>query len=278
MPFLFLLSGIFFFNSIARQQVADFVGSRVVRLLWPLVLWTWIYFLFKVFSGELANNPIGWTEFPIIPLPPKEQFWFLWALFIIQISALAVRPLLLNRRTEISGWGILLVAAVVLYFGIPGLPIYGSLIIGVLENAPYFVLGAIYGRFASRACGLWTVVLACLLFFDVELWAITGASGHLKTLLIGSMASISLLLIVIAADAALKSSPLSAFLRLLGQASLAIFVAHVIFFAAVRVALLVLGVENLALHVTAGVLAGIFGPLCLYLIAKRLGVERIAGF
>jgi fucose 4-O-acetylase-like acetyltransferase len=278
MPFLFLLSGIFFFSSISRQQVAGFAGSRVVRLLWPLVLWTWIFFLFKVFSGALANNPVGWSEFPVIPLPPREQFWFLWALFVIQISALAVRPLLLNRKTENFGWAILLFAAVVLYFGIPGLPIHGSLLVGVLENAPYFVLGAIYGRYASHGSGLRTALLASTLFFGVELWAITGASGHLKTLLIGSIASLSLLLIVMAVDAALKSGPLSAFLRLLGQASLAIFVAHVIFLAAVRVALLVLGVETLALHLAAGVLVGIFGPLCLYLVARRLGMERIAGF
>jgi hypothetical protein len=62
------------------------------------------FFLFKTVAGELANMPVSWDEFPLLPVPPVEQFWFLWALFLIQMAVLCARPLLSRERSATMGW------------------------------------------------------------------------------------------------------------------------------------------------------------------------------
>lgn len=121
MPFFFFLSGILIERALLGSSAAAFVVSRVQRLIWPLALWTWVFFLFKGLAGSLANKPSDWAEFPILPLPPLEHFWFLWALFVIQLSLLLVRPLLKNSDPLQRGWILLWLASVALYLAGPDL-------------------------------------------------------------------------------------------------------------------------------------------------------------
>lgn len=56
MLLFFFLSGIFFETTLQRS-LGDFPKSRFVQILWPLVLWAWIFFGFKVVVGRLASMP-----------------------------------------------------------------------------------------------------------------------------------------------------------------------------------------------------------------------------
>jgi peptidoglycan/LPS O-acetylase OafA/YrhL len=63
----------------------------------------------------------------------------------------------------------------------------------------------------------------------------------------------------------------------LGTISLAIYVMHTMFSAAVRIGLIVFGIDNLAVHFVLGVVAGVLGPLLVYVVARRLGVLGAVG-
>jgi hypothetical protein len=62
-----------------------------------------------------------------------------------------------------------------------------------------------------------------------------------------------------------------------GTISLAIYVMHTMFSAAVRIGLIVFGIDNLAVHFVLGVVAGVLGPLLVYVVARRLGVLGAVG-
>ena len=60
--------------------------------------------------------------------------------------------------------------------------------------------------------------------------------------------------------------------------SMAIYLAHVLFSAGTRIALEQLGVESIDMHVLAGTLAGVAGPVAMYFALKRFGLTRLFGF
>ena len=66
-------------------------------------------------------------------------------------------------------------------------------------------------------------------------------------------------------------------LRSLGSYSMAIFLAHTIFSAAVRIGLIQLGMTALAPQLILASLAGILGPILLVLLARRLRLQRLLG-
>lgn len=51
----------------------------------------------------------------------------------------------------------------------------------------------------------------------------------------------------------------------------------VMFSAAVRIGLIVFGIDNLAVHFVLGVVAGVLGPLLVYVVARRFGVLGAVG-
>ena len=59
---------------------------------------------------------------------------------------------------------------------------------------------------------------------------------------------------------------------------MAIYVAHVIFEAGVRVVLLEIGVRDLGIHLLAGFIAGLAGPLLLQFFSTARGLDALFRF
>lgn len=101
MPMFFLISGFVFWSALARPAGA-FLRSRVTRLLWPLALWTWIFFAARMLAGSAANTSLADSGgFPVFPLPPREHFWFLWGLFLVSVTVYALGRVLPVQRREV---------------------------------------------------------------------------------------------------------------------------------------------------------------------------------
>ena len=83
MPLFFFLSALLFTDIMASQSVRNIASKRVLRLLWPLCLWTWIFFALKLLAGDAQNQGVALESFPLNPIPPYAHLWSLWALFII---------------------------------------------------------------------------------------------------------------------------------------------------------------------------------------------------
>ena len=63
----------------------------------------------------------------------------------------------------------------------------------------------------------------------------------------------------------------------LGVISLAIYVMHTMFSAALRILLVKLGTDDLMLHLVFGSAIGIIGPVIVYRIPRRYGASRYLG-
>lgn len=74
-------------------SATDFIKNRATALVWPIIPWTYIYIGSRVLGGGGANKPTDWSDLILFPLPPFEIFWFLWALFLIQLIAAPLRGL-----------------------------------------------------------------------------------------------------------------------------------------------------------------------------------------
>ena len=200
MPLFFLLSGLFFEAGMLRRPVPAFLWSRVVFLLWPLAVWTWIFFLSKSVTGNLVNAPVAWRDFPLIPLPPREEFWFFWALFLIQVVlTLVLRPVIRHPGLRNAGWLVAYGAALALAILLPGVTRLGPWLIGAYGYASYFILGVLLsgpllGRQSSEG-GLQVPLVLCLVGFAAfeALGLILPASGA-GGVLVGTGAALALTL------------------------------------------------------------------------------------
>ena len=78
MPIFFALSGLFFPSLLARSTIGSFAQSRLIRLFWPMVIWTYLYLGLKLLAGEAVNTPVALSDLLILPAPGHLHLWFLW--------------------------------------------------------------------------------------------------------------------------------------------------------------------------------------------------------
>ncbi len=275
MPLFFALSGWFYIRTITKGKPLDFAANRLERLLYPLFLWTYIFFAFKIFAGDLANTPIDWHEIPLVPIPGVLHFWFLWDLLVLSCLAFPLRFTMREGRIPGSVWLLSFVFVIVLRF----LPLPADLapwISSAINNAPYFLLGAMLGHSGKRPAptpfGLITSSAVFLLL--LTFWPTLSQTPY------GSV--VSFVLVVCALVLLRGFEPhfpanLRSALAILGVASMAIYVAHTIFSAGLRVLLFSAGVVNPTVHILLGTTIGIIGPVAMLAIARRVGSARVLG-
>lgn len=270
MPLFFFLSGLFFLGPLSRTP-RIFLTTRLTQILWPLTLWTWVFFAFKALAGSLVNHPADWRDFPLWPLPPHEQFWFFWALFVIQCLAfVTLHPLARRKALTQPILALVCLAA----FGLVLLPLGGLLpaewVGAAFRSAGYFCLGLLLAKGLRLARPQLPVPWAVGLFLLCEALALALPASALTDLLPATGAILAVVL-------GLRAAPVLTWLEPLGQASAAIYVAHVLFSAALRIALLKLGVTALIPHLLLGTLIGLFGPYVLWVVLKRLRLAAVLG-
>lgn len=271
MPLFFLISGFFFERALSKTP-EDFVNGRIRRLLYPLVIWTWLFGLAKLAAGGAANVPLAEGGFPWNPFPPQWQFWFLWALFAVHLTAYATGRL--SNRT--GTWVALAGFAVVAHWGLGHLELLHWTYDTALYNLPFFVAGLLLARFPSLLSGPVWIALAVY---------VAGQAAFIALPPIGTVAAVAIGLGVTVAvfrmAHALADCPRLADvivpLAAIGTLSLPIYLAHTIFAAPTRIGLLQLGLTDPLTHIIFGTLAGLTGPIVMALTARRLGLSRVLG-
>jgi fucose 4-O-acetylase-like acetyltransferase len=275
MPLFFFLSGLLFLEGFQKYKTNVLLRSKVTRLLWPMALWTWLFFGLKIVAGTAANNPVYWADFPFIPLPPFEHLWFLWALFVCQsilILAYKVVPRNVSAQT-LRRFAAICALAMATFSSVIYVP---SLLWGpMIEHAPYFLAGITAGGFLAVRLPHW-VGLVCAAEFAVLLMAVQGEKASvihsLALLAMGWTVWLWLDGIVAKAGRSLGA------LCYLGQTSMVIYLTHTAFSAAVRIAMLQLGFEGAGGVVVMTVLAGLTLPVLVLWAARRLHLTKLMGF
>lgn len=274
MPLFFLVSGLFFETSALRHGFFQSTVRRSETLIYPMILWSWITALFLVIAGSLTNRPpISGLEALLYPFPPKDIYWFLWALFVIQtFSSLFVRA-----KFTFTIFLFLTFFVLLLMFGKQPFP---YLLQRAFENIPYFLLGVIFAR--SRrfpfSLGPWTGFANAFVFLLCLVWASLNPqlADSSISYAISVVATISFCLIV---SEITKVAPVSLtrLFGFLGVASIAVYVSHVMPSAAMRIILVRLGVMSVPIHIVAGTLVGVFPGAFAYYLLKKWGYLRWFG-
>lgn len=245
------------------------------RLLYPLVIWTYVFIGVKLAAGSAANAPILAVDFWRLPLPPYQHLWFLWALFLIQSILSPLGVLQIGLRKVVVP---LLFVASVAFFLSGFFP--GVLWIGTIFGLPFFFLGVLLSQ-TNVAVRSYVSPLTAVMAFSLT-QAIIGliTNVSMSAALIGGM-SCSISVVILSQSSLLKRQN---WLKVLGRCSMSIYLAHTVFSAMVRIGMLKLGVTDAFVHMLFGVLFGLLGPMAFHTrwvpnwIRQFLGFAPLRGF
>lgn len=277
MPLFFLISGILFGRG-ARGggDVGDGL-AKGWRLLYPMALWTYLFIAAKLVAGREANMPLSFETVDLSPLPPQGHLWFLWALFLAQIVGLVA--LSSRLRPVVALLSAAALTALVRDPLLSAFPQAATLIAPALRHAPLFLAGAALGASSLGRAGANPEPVAGLagaaLFFGLE--AAIAARPGLDSPLAGDAAAAGFLLMAAWLAGRARARLALRGLCALGKASLAIFLAHTLFSAGMRILLTAAGVDDVSIHLAAGLVVGVAGPLALLVAARRFGANRLLG-
>ncbi|MDB5525910.1 MAG: acyltransferase [Rhizobium sp.] len=275
MPLFFFRSGMVFQSSIERKGIRGSFMARFETLLYPLVLWSYVTAFFLLIAGSMTNRPpMPLGELLVYPFPPRDIFWFIWALFFIQTIASLVASVRTDLLIFYSICCVVLVAVTTLA------PLDG-LLQPAVWNLPYFLGGLLVSRFqglrapsAKSSKAAIPAVVVAVIAAEVWIYIYPSTFRDFSGFIASGIATAGVCYVTAQLTPRLPKR-LSAGLEFLGRISMAIFLMHVFFFAAVRIVLVKVGVQSIFIHVSAGLLAGLFGPIVFYLIARRLRLLRI---
>lgn len=277
MPLFFFLSGLLFLETLAKYSTTDLLRGRVTRLLWPMALWSWLFFGLKLAGGGAVNSPVSLSDFPVVPLPPYEHLWFLWALFVCQSIAILVWAILprsisvkaISYATLALMFGLALLSP---YLIVPS-PVWGA----VVAHLPYFLFGVGVGGIELRRRPPGYLSIVFLGLFAGYLFLVATSTPPVASTLT------SVLLITFAWSAWLGADRggdgrVLRVLRYLGRISMVIYLTHTVFSAVLRIVLMRLGLDDLALILVATTGIGLIAPIFVLWGARKLRMVRLLGF
>lgn len=262
MPIFFFLSGLFIIRSV-RKPLRDFTADRIRTTVYAYFLWSIISIVVASIVGSQTDSSITFSleTFGRMFYDPLLHYWFLYALFfIVMIVAIASK---LGVKPYWLGLG----AVLLFFWGFPEEQILAQHLV------IYFAAGMVFSEFI-RAWIERTSAAALLLpgLAGVGIWGgfvVAGADSvafgsHYAVQAVGFAG-------VILLCAVLEKWHTAGFIRYMGELSLEIYLVHVILGAGTRWALLRLGVDDPLLHLTAGIIAAVYGSIVLAWFLARIG-------
>jgi fucose 4-O-acetylase-like acetyltransferase len=269
MPLFFLLSGYVF--SGLQYPFSEFLKRLASRIGLPYFIWAVTLISIKSVTNGIVNHPVSSGDYFKLLYDPVSPFWFLYALFFIQLAARVLAG-------KLGDWEFLLLSlfAFGLHFITKG---GGEAIQGVLEFMAFFALGRLLS--ANNAFRGISPSIGWLAFGSmgiIECLCLWGGIQYMS--IVGRLAGFALAILALAAFSAGSSNPVFGFdwVQFIGKNTLPIYCMHVIFTGFSRVLLVRLGITSLALHLLGGTLAGIVIPLLIYVAAQKMQVAQWLGF
>ena len=95
MPFMFFLSGLFVWQSIARKGVGAFLSDRLVRIGIPFALGVYLlmpvahYPVYRLTAPDPSLSTF-WAQWIALPFWASGPLWFLWHLLVLDMAAAAL--------------------------------------------------------------------------------------------------------------------------------------------------------------------------------------------
>jgi fucose 4-O-acetylase-like acetyltransferase len=269
MPLFFFVSGMLFVRSFSGSK-GQLFRVQALRILIPYLVWSVLFVALQNTFPWAANHHTEFVTLLQIPYNPLGHLWFLYALFIAQTAFFVAQRLFGSVGILAIGGGF--AAAYIFSLGMAD-SLYGDIAMG----GTFFGTGLVAaGRrpIDARSKSMMGFIVVAAIWFATALARLEW-SAFLEP--ISAVAGISM---IVTASKLLPDvrGVLTLSLAQLGQASLAIFLTHVVFSAGVRSLLYLSDVHDCDVHVLVGTLAGVSVPTLLFLAASRLELLPYAGF
>ncbi len=270
MPLFFVLAGLNVERSLAKGQ-AHFLQNKLWTIGYPYILWSLIQGCIQVLLPHMIHTPHAAMTLLTILWRPIDQFWFLYVLFVCHLVAWVFKA---NR------W-ILSSLAVASILGVSW--ISNGLFSAVAHMFPFYIVGIFLSdkllKWNPSASVSAAVAMAGMSFFFVCSHfgaAFSKLQPYDRPSLPAALAGICLV-IFISHFLVRTSEHLSGLFLCLGQASLTIYVLHVLAYAPVRTVLTRLGVTSLIPQLVLETVAGVFVPFGVHALLERLQLLSAMG-
>lgn len=275
MPLFIFLAGWFFPHTLLHRDSRTLVSRLVRRLLFPMVLWTYVFLAMQILAGQAANRPVSVSELLRWPVPPYMHLWFLWALVALQGVAIALRPLALHNVTRVFAG--LLVLSLLASLGTMPLDRLHVWFPGLVQVAPFFFLGGLWGLRGQIPAARTYALSAAVAFVLVELIAIRSAGlppwAGFGVALVAVCA-----VLVLSRQEPLWSGAAGEAIAFLGQCSMTIYLMHTIFSAMIRIVMQKgMGIDQWPPVLAAAVVGGVVLPLLFHTSAVPSRLRRALG-
>lgn len=273
------LAGLFVVQGVQRGGARQYLRNRLALFLYLYVIWQVIQVGVKLATGAFVNSVLQVSDLWSL-WKPEGQLWFLPFLMIVTTLAVILRPW---RATWLSAIGFLAVAtASILTWGFDGIYVGTrgtSLFVFFFAGA-----GIGYQRLCKVTAACTRLVLVAVSVSAAGLFVlglaftvaapptVDDATRTLPETFWGVFVSTTGSLGVLSVSALLARSFKLPWLEFIGKRSLEIFLAHIIAASGARVMLSLLGVQDAAIHVVAGSVAGIALPMALWWLTARMGL------
>ncbi len=273
MPLFFLLAGLFLYRSWSSRGSLRLIQSKVDTVLYPYLLWSLLQGGIEIAASEYTNQRTSMESVLSLLWMPRQQFWFLYVLFVeFVLGALVCASIPRRWHFSVMVLGALafvyrahgphvgpvyyLAAESVFFFA--GLVLRDRLLEARRPSAAALVLTAAGFAAAQAALAVYRDTLA------------EPARGLLEL----AVAAASITFVIEFSRLPLERA--GRWLALLGKQSLAIYLMHTIFASGTRIVLLkFLGVERLGVHLIAGTVFGIVIPLICAELVRHFRIEGV---
>lgn len=266
MPLFFFLSGLFFFDSMARRGRGPFILSKIDTIVYPYLLWSLIQGLIEVGMSRYTNGDANIKDVLSILWHPRAQFWFLYALFMVFVVATITY---FNSTIELAM--ALFATGCALYIYQNELP--ASWNMGFIwRNYCFIALGALISKYIRHQEKMAPhVLLFSAIFIGIEYIFHAVLEKRFDQYGAWSLAvAISGIGFISAASIHLSKSNKATWLMHLGRASMAIYLMHTIASSGTRVILQKFGhIKDPWLHLCAGLMVGIVAPWIAYSLLTK---------
>ena len=269
MPLFFFLSGIFFFDSLFKQEKGKFVSRKVDTIVYPYLVWSILEGIVEVVMSDFTNSTATYSEVFSLLWLPRQHFWFLYALFTTLILARVIFSVVPQKAVT----AVFILSVVINLFPtiLPDTLVFQY----VTQYFVFLVFGIVFSfhsntKYLSRALPLF--VLSCsFVFVQVGFYynyPLDDLSSRMMSL---SIALVSILFVIaLSSWASVKPNKLILYI---GSSSMTIYLLHILAGSGIRVIFQhFMGLNSFVVHLVAGVVFGIFAPMIFLVLTRRLNL------
>lgn len=271
MPLFFFISGLLADRS-SHSKVVPWV-SRVLRtIVYPYFIWSILQTLLQMAASNSVNREISTSQLWAIIYQPVQQFWFLYALFMVMLTYFV------GKKLGISN-GVFLAIAILIYFcHVWGISFGGWGMLYIFRRyLIYFAVGAVIGRESISDLGD-RVKPIVLTMFCLFLFALLTVSAYFNwgeyTLAFPLIALCGIAATIALAFVCQKFSS-TAFLAKWGKVTLQIYLVHTIASAVTRLVLQKIGLNDPTIHLILGTIAGLYVPIYLVKYSQKFKFKYV---